>query len=227
MPEIKKLAEEMRHYSFQIVLAGMVPGEIEYQDKVLDQILSDLGGHKVKDMSEKQIERFAFLYFVKLPSKHLNNVLAGGRQGAFAQRWSPDLGIEYAPMAAELLKQHQDKGGLVKSGGDSLMGPMSDIGGGGICAFEQFVHYSRTNLESVKAARDCCEDARKLARKLEIGRGNEGDGNEGMTKEQVQARLAAAPQPRKFYWQWRIKTMLDPNNAGDSENYPMLERPIE
>lgn len=224
-PEINKLTDELRHFSFQIVLAGMVPGEIEYQDKALDRILSELGGHKVKDMSEKQMEEFAFLYFVKLPSKHLNNVLAGGRQGAFAQRWSPDLAVEYGQIAVELLKEHQSKGGLVKSGGDSLMGPMSDTGGGGVCAMEQFVHYARADLESVQAARDFCADARKVARKLEIGRGNEGDGSENLTREQVQARLAAAPQPQKFYRQWQIKQLVDPNGVADSKEYPMLNNP--
>ena len=223
-PEIKSLTEEMRNYSFQIILTGMIPGEIEYQDSVLDKILAELGGHKVKAMSEPEMEKFAFLYFVKLPSKHLNNVLGGGRQGTFAQRWSPDLVTDYGPLAIELMKTHQDRDGLVRSGGDSIMGPMSDTGGGGICAFEQFCHYARSNPESVEAARNFCEDARKLARRLEIGRGNEGDGTENMTKGQVQARLAASPQPHRFYWQWLIKKMLDPNNAADSKGYPTLEK---
>ena len=91
----------------------------------------------------------------------------------------------------------------------------------------QFVHYARANIESVRAARDYCADARKLARKLEIGHGNEGDGTEGLAKEQMQVRLAAAPQPRKFYWQWRIKQMLDPNSAADSKDYPALEKSPE
>jgi hypothetical protein len=33
---------------FQLVLAGMTPAHIEYQDKALDQILAETGGWKVK-----------------------------------------------------------------------------------------------------------------------------------------------------------------------------------
>ena len=226
-PEVKKLAEEMRHYSFQIILAGMIPGEVEYQDKALNHILASLDGHKVREMEELEMEKFTFLYFVKLPSKHLNNVLGGGRQGAFAQRWSPDLVMEYGPMAAKLLQKHQANGGLVKSGGDSLMGPMSDIGGGGICALEQFCHYARADMKSVESAREFCSDARQLAGKLGIGRGNEGDGTEGLTQEQLKERLARAPQPDKFYWQWRIKQIVDPNDTADSKGYPTLDKLLE
>jgi hypothetical protein len=223
-PEIKALTEEMRHYSFQIILAGQVPGEIEYQEKALDQILAETGGHKVAAMSEPDMERFALLYFVRLPSKHLNNVLAGGRQGTFAQRWSPDLVTEYGPIAAELLRKHQESGRLVTSGGDSMMGPMSDTGGGGVCAFEQFLAYARADMDSVLAARDFCADARKVARELQLGRGNEGELTEGVPKAELQARLAAAPQPARFHWQWKIKQMLDPNDAADSNSYQMLEK---
>jgi hypothetical protein len=70
------------------------------------------------------------LYLVKLHCKHLNHVYAGGKGQYFRPDGSPDYSIEYAPFMIELMKRHQERGGLVKSSGDSLMGTLSGVGGG-------------------------------------------------------------------------------------------------
>jgi len=48
-----------------------------------------------------------------------------------------------------------------------------------------------------------------------------------MTKEQLEAFYLGAPQPTLFHWQWKIKQILDPNDAGDSRMYITLEKPPE
>ena len=53
-PEVSEVTDEVRHYAFQIVLAGMTPRDFEYQEKVLDKILADTGGHRVAAMSEPE-----------------------------------------------------------------------------------------------------------------------------------------------------------------------------
>ena len=58
-PEVKELTEEMRR-AFQIVLAGISLKDIEYQDRVLDEILAVTGGWKVERMSEPDMAEFTF-----------------------------------------------------------------------------------------------------------------------------------------------------------------------
>ena len=76
-PEIQKLTEELR-CSFQIVLAGMTPRDIEYKETALNEILSEQGGWKVEAMSEPTMQKWVLLYLLKLCFKNLNFVSVGG-----------------------------------------------------------------------------------------------------------------------------------------------------
>ncbi len=214
-PEIQKLTDEVRHYNFHIILGGMTPRDIEYQEKVLDRILADTGGHRVAAMSEPTMERFTALYLLKLAFKNLNYVYGGYRLASFNQQGTPDFCVSYAPVAVELLRKYQEKGALVKCGGDCLLGKVGgESGGGGTANLEQFGWYNIDDIESRKTAREYHEAAAKAGREMGIGGGMAG-------RPTV---FAAEPQPARFHWQWKIKQMLDPNDAGESKNYPTLEK---
>ena len=60
-PEVKKLNEEMK-IEFYIVLAGMTARDIEWQEKVLGEILSQTGGWRVAAMEEPAIRNWMLLY---------------------------------------------------------------------------------------------------------------------------------------------------------------------
>lgn len=221
-PEIQDLTDELRHYSFQLILAGMTPGDIEYQEKVLDQILAETRGHRVVAMSEPATAQFVMLYLLKLHSKHLNHVYAGGKSQYFRPDGSPDYAIEYAPLMIELLKKYQEKGTLVKTGGDSLMGTLSGIGGGGDFHLEQFVSYDRNDMKSINATRELVEEARKLAAEKMPG---SPAALVGLPPDVMLTTIAASAQSVRYHWQWKIKQMLDPNGVGESAGYPMLKEP--
>jgi glycolate oxidase len=221
-PEIQRLAEELRHYSFQLILAGMTPRDIEYQEKVLDQILAETGGHRVAAMSEPATEQFVLLYLLKLHCKHLNHVYAGGKGQYFRPDGSPDYSIEYAPFMIDFLKKHQERGKLVKTGGDSLMGTLAAIGGGGDFHLEQFVSYNRNDMESINATRELAEEARKVAAERMPG---SSAALAGLPPDAMIAALDASAQSIRFHWQWKIKQMLDPNGVGEPAGYPMLKEP--
>jgi glycolate oxidase len=220
-PEVKKLADEVRHYSFQVVLAGMTPRDLEYQEKVLDKILADTGGHRVAAMSEPTMERFTALYILKLPFKHLNNVFAGGKCQYFRPDGTPDFAVEAAPTMIEVLKKQQEKGLLPATGGDSLMSTITGIGGGGDFHFEQFVQYACADPESVNAAIECLHTAGQFGLQTRPGTPPE---LEGLSGEKLEAALAALPQSVRYHWQWKIKRMLDPNGSGDSVSYTTVEK---
>lgn len=219
-PEIRKLADELRHYSFQLILAGMTPGDIEYQEKVLEQILAETGGHRVAAMSEPATAQFVLLYLLTLHCKNLNHVYAGGKSQYFRPDGSPDYSIEYAPFMIELLKKYQERGTLVKTGGDSLMGTLSGIGGGGDFHLEQFVSYNRNDMESINAVRELVEEARKVAAEKMPG---SSAALAGLPPDAIPAALASSSQSIRYHWQWKIKQMLDPNGVGEPAGYPMLK----
>ncbi len=79
-----ELTEEMR-ISFQIVLAGRSKGDIELQDQILDDILTEVGGWKVERFCEKDMVEFTNVYLNRLGHKHINFVWAGGYIGSWMQ----------------------------------------------------------------------------------------------------------------------------------------------
>ncbi len=141
-PGIRELSEEMRR-AFQIVLAGMTPRDIEYQEKVLDQILAETGGWKVAAMEEPTMARWSLLYLIKLCFKNLNYVYAGGFFDAMLREGTPDL-ITSGWM--EKMREQKRKLGkqqeIVDDGGDAGMGRLGGMGGGGYSGFESFIKTS-------------------------------------------------------------------------------------
>jgi hypothetical protein len=218
-PEIKKLTEELRR-SFQIVLAGMTPRDIEYQEKVLDQILADTGGWKVAAMEEPTIAGWSALYMIKLCFKTLNYVYAGGFHDAMARGGTPYL--ETSGWMEEMKEQKRKfgkQGGIVDDGGDAGMGSVSTTGGGGYNAFENFILYDPSDAESVEAARACNADAGHVA----AGAGLGGYNFFFIERERLQALLAEQVAPPIFEWQRKIKETFDPNGVGDG-SYLCLEK---
>ncbi len=220
--DIEKLIEEMK-YSYEIVLAGMSSRDIEYQEKALSEILAETGGWKVAAMAEPAMQRFMLLYFIRLPFKSINFVYAGGFSVSFAQSGTPDFVVSYAPIAAELIKKHQDTGLLVQCGEDSMMGCGAGMGGGTYTLFEQFFFYDPHDRESVKQAVTYSYDVIKTAREHKLGPGLPIMGTATKTKEEHEKALSLAPQPARFHWQWKIKQMLDPNDTG-AIGYDTLEK---
>ncbi len=60
-PEIQKVTDEMKR-EFQFILAGMTPWDIEWQEKALDQILTETGGWKVNAMMGPEIASWVMTY---------------------------------------------------------------------------------------------------------------------------------------------------------------------
>ena len=224
-PEMQKLTEEMRR-SFQIVLAGMTPRDIEYKEKVLDEILAMTGGKKVDAMSDPAVQRFTLLYLIKLCFKNLNTVYSGSFLPSFCQRGGPDFMIKYVPVAEEVLKKYQETGLAVDCGDDTMMGCVSGMGGTSYSVFEQFLHYDPHNKESVNATVAYCDDASRAALKKGWPVGMEFNVTEGgMTREQHQAAFAKHPSHIVFHFQRKIKEALDPNDTGQGVFYQTLDEP--
>jgi glycolate oxidase len=218
-PEIQKLSEEMRR-SFQIVLAGMTPRDIEYQEKVLDQILAETGGWKVAAMEKPTMAGWSALYMIKLCFKALNYVYAGGFHDAMARGGTPDLVTSgWMEEMREQKRKFGKQGSIVNDGGDAGMGSVGTTGGGGYSAFENFILYDPSDAESVEAARVCNADAGHVA----AGAGLGGYNFFFIENERLQTLLAEQAGSPFFQWQQKIKEAFDPNGVGDG-SYLYLEK---
>lgn len=219
-PEIKKRTEEMRR-SFQIILAGTSKRDIEYKEKVLDQLLAETHGKRVEEMDTPVMERFTLLYLIKMCYKNLNNVYAGAFFNLFGQKATPDFLARYGPVASELLKKYQKAGVLVDSGGDSMMGCVGAMGDGGYSVWEQFIFYDPSDKESIAGAIAASEDSMFAAAGRGWPPGMESDFRLSvLTKEQKQAVFGNFPMHALYsQFQRKIKAALDPNDTGQGVFY--------
>ncbi len=213
--DIRQLTEELR-ISFQLIMAGRSNRDIELQDKILDRILAETGGWKVKRFCENDMAEFTNIYLQRLGHKHMNFVWVGGYIGSWMQGGTPDWVKGYIPIAIEGLYRDAKDGLLVQCGGDALMGCGSSIAGGGSSGLEQFVSYDPSDTDSTEAAIQHMCDATRDA----VSRGYP-PGKEawylqvGQKDEKIWETLGNSQQPAVFRFQKKIKEAFDPNDVGD------------
>ncbi len=217
-PEIRKFNEEMR-CSYQIVLAGMTHRDIEFQEKALNEILTETGGKKVAAMSDREMEKYVLMYLIRLPYKNLNFVYAGGYTTCFTHKGPPDFVVNYIPDAKELLRRHQETGRIVNCGANSMMGAAAFMGGGGVAWFEQFMFHDPSLKESREEGFAVVSDSGKFSREHKWPGTYEGVNG---TDQQKRDTMLASNQPDVYRWQRKIKETFDPNQVGDG-NYAFLE----
>ena len=218
-PEVQKMTEEMK-YSFQFVLAGMSPRDIKYQENVLNEILAETGGWKIAEMSTPHMERWVFLYLIKLCFKSMNWITGGGFADAFIVGATPDAlftsGI--AEAGQELLRKYGAEGRIVDHGGDAAMGGLGMGVDVGACGFEPFVFYDPNDADSIKAVLEVMKEGDKIVKEW----GTESRGLYSMVLPNVEkSMLSATPA---FHWQRKIKEAFDPNGLGDG-SYLCAEEP--
>ncbi len=217
-PEVQRFTEELKR-SFQLVLAGMTARDIEYQEKVLDNILAETGGKKVAAMSDPEMEKYVLMYLIRLPYKNLNYTLAGGYTTVFSEKGTPDYVIDYIPPAEKILKKHQETGLIVDGGANMMMGASAAYGGGGVAWFEQFMFHDPHVKESGEEAYACAIEVAKFLREQKWP--GHYEGMKG-SREARRETLLASNQPEVYKWQRKLKEVFDPNETGDGM-YAYLE----
>ena len=227
-PEVKKVNDEMK-YEFQLILAGMTPGDIEWQEKALDEILAETGGWKVQAMNDPAIANWAAAYLVRLGHKNLNLVFAGGYEGCFGSFGPPDVGSSRVEKITEFKKEWEKKGAVVAAGGDAMMGGLGGLGGGAYVMWENFTCWDPHDKSSVEGTFEFFENTDKLAKENKWGVGMEranalcrgADGKE-FPKEKRKQILSNSPQAHVLRYQQKIREVFNPNNLGDA-HYVTLE----
>ncbi len=229
-PEIQKMTEEMKR-DYQIVLTGMTPRDIEWQDRALDRILEATGGWKHEAMTnDPDLRNWSLLYLIRLGHKNLNLVYGGGYEGCFGMVGVPDFGTQHIEEAAEFKAQWEKKGSIVAAGGDCTMGGLALVGGGGGTVWENFTHFDPHDKESTEGTFEFFEASSKYIRENDLGPAMErantvARGPDGkITPKEIRERmLSASAQPSIFHYQWKIKEAFNPNDLGDAY-YQTLEK---
>ena len=214
-PEIQKLTEEMRR-NFQLILAGMTPRHLEYQLKVLDQILRETGGWNIAAVDEPTMQRYVLLFMIKLCFKNLNFTATGGFIDTYNSVASPDVWASgEIEEGKALLKKYA---GRIADAGDQAMGPVSGQGGGGVTGWEDFLFYDPQDPDSAKAAVEVSDEGDRL--KAAQGRPPGGMllGLARATHADERLRAQKLAKVAEYRWQRKLKEALDPNGVG-SGNY--------
>jgi glycolate oxidase len=227
-PEVKRITEKSKR-EFQIVLAGMTRRDMEWQEKVFDEILHRTGGWKVEAMNQPDIHDWALLYLIRLGHKNLNLVFGGSYDGCFGLFGALDFGAFHAEEAAEFKNEWEKRGAIVDAGGDCMMGPIGGQGGGGTGLWENFTCFDPHDRESTEGTLEFFDACTEFGLKKGWGIGMEkwnsvARGPDGRTtpKEERDGIHLSAPQPSVFRYQHKVREAFNPNDLGDAY-YETLE----
>ncbi len=221
-PEVQRVTKASER-DFQIVLAGMTARDMAWQERVLDEILVRTGGWKVEAMLDPAIHDWSLLYLVRLGHKNLNLVFGGSYDGAFGLLGAIDFGTAHAEEAAAFKAEWEEKGAVVKAGGDCMMGPIGGQGGGGTGLWENFTCFDPHDRFSTEGTLAFFQAASAYGIERGWGVGMEAwnavaRGSDGRTTspEERDRIHQASPQPAVFRYQDRIRRAFNPNDLGDA-----------
>jgi hypothetical protein len=185
----------------------------------------------VAEMEEPTIRNWMLLYLIRLGHKNLNFIFAGGYEGCYGLAGTPDFGTRYVEDASALKAEWEQKTNyIVNQGGDSCMGSIGNMGGGGSVGWECFTCFDPHDKESTEGTWQFFEATTKAEKEHGWGHGMErlqavarGSDGRATPKEERERIFFASPQPAAFNYQWKVKQAIDPNNLGD-EYYQYLDK---
>jgi glycolate oxidase len=228
VPEVQEVTEKSKR-DFQIVLVGMTPRDMAWQEKAFDEILACTGGWKVEAMNAPEIHDWALLYLIRLGHKNLNLVFGGSYDGCFGLLGAVDFGASHAEEAGQFKGEWEQHGAIVEAGGDCMMGPIGGQGGGGTGLWENFTCFDPHDRFSTEGTLEFFDAATEYGVKKGWGVGMEkwnsvarGPDGKATPKEERNKMHLAAPQPNVFRYQYKVRAALNPNNLGD-EYFETLE----
>ena len=154
--EIMKENESMK-LDYLVVIQGITERDMEYKEKAIDEILAKTGGWKNKMMLEKKMHDYSLLYLVRLGHKNLNFVMCGAYEGVLGLSSNVWRTIQVVEEASALKRKWEvEHTSIAATGGDSAMGSLSGIGGGGATGWEFFTNFDAYEKESTRGTCQIC-----------------------------------------------------------------------
>jgi len=222
-PYIKK-QNDLMNIDIQVIIAGMTKRNMEYKEKALDKVLETVGGWKNEMMLDPEIANYVLLYLIRLGHKNLNYALCGAYEGNFGLSGnhfvSSSLMEEAAALKDNWAKEHVS---IADTGGDSDMGAMAIVGGGGVTGWEFFINFDAYDKDSIKGSKEFIDESQKwmFEKKLgvDMGRWNVDLRREdglNYTQDEHDAMYINAAQPLFFTYNYKIREKFNPNHLGGS-----------
>ncbi len=222
-PYIKEQNEKMK-LDYQVIIAGFSERDLEYKEKAIDYILEQTGGWKSEMMLEKDMHDYALLYLTRLGHKNLNFVMCGAYEGTFGLSpnvWRTIQVVEDA--TAQKRKWEVEHTSIAATGGDSAMGSLSGIGGGGATGWEFFTNFDAYDKESVRGTCKFVDGNQEFHNKYSFGpdfcRWNSDVrhmNGYNYTQEEHDEMFSKTPQPWIFAYQYKIREAVNPKNLSGS-----------
>ena len=211
---------EKMKLDYQVVIHGFTDRDMAYKEAAVDYILKETGGWKHEMMLEKDIHDFALLYLLRLGHKNLNYVMAGAYEGTFGLSGNVWKTIQHVEEAAAMKKKWEDEHEhIAATGGDSAMGGVSGLGGGGATGWEFFVNFDAYDKESIRGTNAFVEGNAAYQKKHGFGpdfcRWNSDVrhmNGYNFTQEEHDEILINAPQPWVYAYQYKMRDVINPNN---------------
>lgn len=222
-PYLQKENESMK-FEYQIIIAGFSKRDMEYKEKAVEYILEQTGGWKNEMMLEKDMHDYALLYLTRLGHKNLNFVMCGAYEGVLGLSSNVWKAIQVAEEAvATKRKWELEHDHIAATGGDSAMGSLSGIGGGGATGWEFFTNFDAYDKESVRGTHDFVETTQALHNKYAFGpdfcRWNSDVrhmNGYNYTQEEHDEMFSKAAQPWVFGYQYKIREIVNPKRLSGS-----------
>lgn len=218
-PELKKINDDMK-IEIQVIIAGMTPNDLAYKEKALDKILELSGGWKSEFMRDKEMDDYVLLYLLRMGHKNLNYVLCGAYEGNFGLSSNVFVSSGVMEEATELKRKWETETTHIAAvGGDSDMGSLTIIGGGGPTGWEFFTHFDAYDKETIKGTAAFIDDTQRWMNKkglgVDMGRWNQDVRKEDgyyVTQEQQDEMYVKLAQPLVAAYQWKVREAVNPNN---------------
>ena len=205
----------------QVIIAGVTKRDTEYKEKALDKILELSGGWKIEFMLEKDMMDYVLMYLIRMGHKNLNFVALRRLRGQLRALRQP------------LCQRAGHGGGLGPQeevgrrrrptspahGGDSDMGSITIIGGGGPTGWEFFTNFDAHDKASIKGTADFFNDTQRWMNEkklgVDMGHWNQDVRREDgywFTQEEHDAMFAKLPQPLVTAYQYKVREAINPKN---------------
>ncbi|MHB9152279.1 MAG: FAD-binding oxidoreductase [Spirochaetales bacterium] len=218
-PELQKVNEDMK-IEIQVILAGTSKRDMEYKEAALDKVLELSGGWKNAFMMEKEMMDYVLLYLIRLGHKNLNYVMCGAYEGNFGLSGNLFVSSKLMEEASALKRKWEvETPYIAATGGDSDMGSVCIIGGGGVTGWEFFVNFDAYDKASIKGTADFFNDTQRWMNEkklgVDMGHWNQDlrrpDGY-GFTQEEHDAMYMKLPQPLVTAYQYKVREAINPKH---------------
>ena len=225
-PETDKFNKSIAIEAY-IVLAGFTPDDLAWKEAALDEILKEFGGWKDEWFLEKDHENYLLTYLIRLGHKNLNYVLCGSYEGHYGLCGHNQVVSASVMEEASAIREKAQQEGtyMAATGGDSMMGSLAGVGGGGgPMGCEFFMCFDAHDPKSVDECRDFIDN---VSRPWSLGKGF---GMEmcnitskmrlpdaySYTQEEQNAMYKDIPGANPFVYQWYMREAFNPNHLCSS-----------